>query len=53
MVKENHEAGELQKLVADVCCVGPDVLAGKQSEGRDTYPNLASEVAEKDYRNLF
>ena len=28
------------------------MLAGKQSEGRDTLPNLASEVAEKDYRNL-
>ena len=28
------------------------MLAGKQSEGRDTLPNLASEIAERDYRNL-
>jgi len=28
------------------------MLAGKQSEGKDTLPKLASEVAERDYRNL-
>ena len=52
MAKENCEACELQKSVADIHCVGPDVLTGKQSEGRDTLPNLASKIAEKDYRNL-
>ena|SRR5882724_6567768 len=39
----------------DVRRGGSDVFAmpaGKQSEGRDTLPNLASEVAESDYRNL-
>jgi len=38
-----------------ICCVPSDVLAvltGKSSVGRDTLPELASELADTDYRNL-